>query len=341
MFKTLTIGINIVFLLSISTNYAQDRIVKNIVFEGAGIRGIAYTGVISCLEQNHKLDSLQNVAGTSAGAITALMLALGYHSDEIGEIIANTKFQKFNDGNFFFIGGIHRMKNNFGWYRTDKFEKWLENIIETKTQNKDITFIQLKNKGFKNLFVTATCLNQQKLMVFSAETYPNMKVKDAVRISMSIPYYFNATFIDNNGNVFKKQNAENTLNTVVDGGILGNYPIFIFDKTIRDTLGNHLRIPNMETLGIRIDSEQQIKNDNTNQKLAEVPIQNIVDFTTAFYNLVLESLNRNHLEKYDWQRTISVSSVGISPKIKKLTSQQKTDLINSGKTAVQNYFITN
>ena len=40
------------------------------------------------------------------GAIAALLVALGYDAGEIKEITYNTKLQKFNDGKFFFFGGI-------------------------------------------------------------------------------------------------------------------------------------------------------------------------------------------------------------------------------------------
>ena len=102
---------------------------RNLVFEGAGIRGIAYSGVIKELETRKILTSIENVGGTSAGAITAMMLSLGYTSEEIFKIIADTKFEKFNDGQYFFIGGMHRFKKRYGWYRSKAFTKWLETII--------------------------------------------------------------------------------------------------------------------------------------------------------------------------------------------------------------------
>ena len=225
------------------------------------------------------------------------------------------------------------MSKHYGWYKGTAFIHWLEKIIEKKTGNKDINFEQLKKQGFKDLYVTATCLNQQKLVVFSNETYPFMKVKDAVRISMSIPLYFEAVFIDSLGNVHQKPKKSLALDVVVDGGIIGNYPIFVFDSII-----DGKRIPNPKTLGVRIDSDDQIEKDSLNQTLAPVDVSNFNEFIQAFYLIVLENLNRNTLIKEDWDRTISVSSVGIGPKIKRLSQEQKSALMKSGELHTRMFF---
>lgn len=98
-------------------------------------------------------------------------------------------------------------------------------------------------------------------MVFSRETFPAIKIKDAVRISMSVPLYFRAVFIDSKGKTYSRQNKSRTLHIVVDGGITGNFPIHLFDS-VAITAGKTMRIPNQNTLGIRIDSDEQIEYDS-------------------------------------------------------------------------------
>jgi NTE family protein len=258
------------------------------------------------------------------------MVSLGYESSDIYALISETKFQQFNDGGFFFIGGLARVKKRYGWYKGEAFTRWLEHIIAEKTGDAEITFAELKAKGFKDLYVTATCLNKQKLLVFSAASYPHMKIKDAVRISMSIPLYFEAVFIDSQGQVYKKQGAKENLDIVVDGGIIGNFPIFMFDSLSTDASGHTLRVPDYKTIGVRIDSDLQIKSDSVTQELVPIQIGNVNDYLMAFYVLTLENLNRNTLIPEDWDRTISVSSAGITPRIKKLSAAQKEALIKSG-----------
>jgi len=308
------------------------------VFEGAGIRGIAYAGVIQALEENGIAENIEKVGGTSAGAISSLLFALGYSSSEMDSVISNTDFEDFNDGKYFFVGGISRTKKNYGWYRGEKFTEWLGTLIEEKTGNSETTFEELHHNGYKNLYVTATCLNKQELVILSNETFPKMKVKDAVRISMSIPLYFQAVFIDSLGRTYSEQNPNNDLDLMVDGGIIGNFPIQMFDSYEIDSLNNENRVPDFKTLGVRIDSDSQIKEDSLSRNLAPYPINDFTDYISAFYIIVIESLNRNNLTVEDWKRTISVSSVGITPRIKKLTTEQKEMLYNSGKECAENYF---
>lgn len=301
--------------------------IKNLVFEGAGIRGIAYCGAIHELETRNLLQSVEKVGGTSAGAIIALTLSLGYSSSEINDIISSTNFKKFNDGRFFFAGGINRTGKYFGWYRGNKFESWLEKIIAAKTGNADITFAELQNKGYKDLYVTGTCLNKQQLIFFSYETYPNMKVKDAVRISMSIPLYFEAVFIDAAGNVVHHPRKKDGLDVMVDGGFTGNFPVTMFDGA-----------GNCCTLGFRIDNEEQVKNDKGEKNIAAMPVTNFRQYINAFYNIVIENLNRQQLSETDWARTVSISDGKIGPKIRKLSAEEKNLLIENGKQATRSFF---
>lgn len=326
-----------------NTIRAQQRpSVSCLVFEGAGIRGIAYCGAIRELESRDLMKSVTYVGGTSAGAITALTLSLGYTSEEIATIIAETNFKKFNDGRFFFPGGINRVKRYFGWYRGERFTRWLEKIIEAKTGNADITFAELNRRGFKDLYVTATCLNKQKLVVLSRESYPNMRVKDAVRISMSIPLYFEAVFIDSTGNVIKHPKKKNHLDVMVDGGFTGNFPIRMFDTARYSVLSSPAGFQvNPGTLGFRIDRSEQIIADSTDGSLAPMPIGNFKEYTGAFYNIIIENLNRQTLSADDWKRTVSISDGKIGPKIRRLSKKEIELLMQNGQEATRRYFERN
>jgi NTE family protein len=306
-------------------------VLKNLVFEGAGIRGIAFCGAIEELENRQLTKNLERVAGTSAGAVTALAVALGYTGTEIEALIRKTNFNEFNDGNFFFFGGINRLNKYFGWYRKKRVDKWLKDIIEQKTGNAEITFAQLHERGFKDLYTTGTCLNKQRLVIFSRESYPTMKVKDAVRISMSIPFYFEAVFLDSMGNIISNPKQKQGLDVMVDGGFIGNFPIHIFD-TMKT---------NFNTLGFRIDSDDQIKNDANDQTLAAMPVGNLKEYVNAFYNMIIENLNRQQLTKEDWQRTVSISDGNVGPRIRKLSKKELETLINNGRIAMKNYLTKN
>lgn len=332
----------IMLLLATQLLQAQKDTIKNLVFEGAGIRGIAYAGAISDLEKGGMIENVQRVGGTSAGAITAMMLSLSYTASEISSLINSTSFQKFNDGKFGIIGGINRLNKYYGWYRGKKFERWLSAIIAAKTSDPDITFGQLHQKGYKDLYVTATSLTKQQLVVFSREYYPHMKIKDAVRISMSIPMYFEAVFVDSLGSIFHHPKNKAGLDVMVDGGFTGNFPIRIFDSTkyINGTALNSFAY-NPQTLGFRIDSDAQVELNNSGKGLAAIPVQGFKDYLKAFYTVIMENLNRQTLTEADWKRTVSISDGGVGPRIRRLQASEVKILVDNGSRAVTGYFKSN
>ena len=82
--------------------------VRNLVFEGGGVKGIAYGGALKMLKKYGFLSHIEKVAGTSAGAITAVLLSIGYTVEELSKIISETNlnwlksfpaFRNFNNIN--------------------------------------------------------------------------------------------------------------------------------------------------------------------------------------------------------------------------------------------------
>jgi len=320
--------------------FGQADTIKNMVFEGAGIRGIAYAGAVQELEKQGKLDYLEKVGGTSAGAITALAISLGCTGKEAEELVADTKFKQFNDGEFIFIGGITRMFKKYGWYKHKKFRKWLKKIIEAETGDADITLKTLHDSGYVDLYVTSTILDQQRIEVFSYENYPDMKVVDAVQISMSIPLYFESLFINPKGEIVNPKKYEGEMHLAFDGGVTANFPIFIFDSTYTEN-GVVKRIANPGTVGFRIDTDEQIAYDVESKGIAPMEINNLKGYLGALYNLTIESLNRQPLSDDDWDRTVSISSGDVGPKIRKLKPEEKEQLLNNGKNGVEVFFSKN
>jgi NTE family protein len=329
----------ILLLFATSFTYAQkENLIENLVFEGAGVRGIAYAGAIKELEQKGLLKNVKRVGGTSAGAISALMLTLGYNAEEFTALINSTSFKKFNDGKFLIFGGINRLNKYYGWYRGRQFENWISDLIESKTGNANIDFLGLHQRGLKDLYITGTCLNKQELIVFSYENYPHMKVKDAVRISMSIPFYFEAVFIDSSGKVVNQPKNKKGLDVMADGGFVANFPIRLFDSSRYLALAEPNTFKtNPATIGFRIDSHEQIKRDADSKSLAPMPVSNLKEYTAAFYTIIIENLNRQTLGEEDWKRTISISDGAIGPRIRKLSAQEVKILVENGRSATKKF----
>jgi NTE family protein len=323
---------------------AQSNSIKNLVMEGGGIRGIAYVGALMELQNRNMLDSITRVAGTSAGAIAATLFALSYTPEEISKSIYDLKIKSMADGKGIFIGGSIRLVRHFGWYKGDEFKNWISKLILEKTGKENLTFEELynlskKNPSYKDLFLTGTDLTQQKMVIFCKDTYPNMEVRTAVRISMGIPLYYQAVVLDKDGTIIHKKKEYHKGSVMVDGGILGNFPIHVFDyeKYLKPG-GDSAFAVNYQTLGLRLDSDQQIKNDKNSLGLARVEVKNFKSYVAAFYNLTVENLNRQNLTAEDWKRTVSISTVGIGPKVKKMSVEEKNLLIDSGRKGVVEYF---
>lgn len=338
------LGIIAAILLPIISVAQPDY--KNLVMEGGGVRGLAYAGALEVLEQKGILENIENVGGSSAGAIAGLLVSMDYSSAEIDSILQQLRIQEFNDGKFLF-GKIKRVKKQFGLYKGDKMQLWLSNLIEIKTGNPDLTFRQLhelhlSNKKFKDLYCTGTNISQQKTAIFSWKTMPDMKLSTAVHISSCIPFYFVPVAIDSAGNQVDPTHDSVACNYFVDGGMLDNYPIAIFDscKPGAECIAGKNLIYNSQTLGLKLEREDQIKQfEKNNTNIAPYHINNMKEYTSAVMNLMMESLNRKtpHLEN-EIGRTIYISYGHLSAKPRKMAASEKKLLHDNGKKAAIEFF---
>jgi NTE family protein len=297
----------------------------NLVLEGGGIRGIAYAGAVKVLEEKNLTRGIDAIAGTSVGALAGTLLAVGYNAEEMRTLLYNLRIQSFNDGRWIFFGGFHRMLNRFGWYRGDAIEAWVENLIKQKTGTRSLTFLQLHNlhlsdNRYKDLYITATNLTQQKLTVFSWTTYPDMAVSTAVRASISVPLYYNALFLDSEGKKVDPKKAE-AYNVFVDGGVVANYPLSLFDEPGR---------PNIHTLGLKLERPEQMEQFKQSRDIAPFRIHNFNSYVSSMYNIILEGMSRDSSFSAEAARTVYISTGNITPKVRKISSRQKDQLYYNG-----------
>ncbi|MDO8508717.1 MAG: patatin-like phospholipase family protein [Nanoarchaeota archaeon] len=310
---------------------AQSYKFKNLVFEGGGVKGIAYAGALEFLEKNKILENIQRVGGTSAGAITAALLAVGFSSQEIKNELEKANFNTFKDDSFFLIN-IFRLLSRYGWYKGNSFEKWLKKTISKKVKS-DITFSELYNLKGKNktkeLHIIGTDINYKTHVILSHETVPDMSIVDAVRISMSIPLFFQAI-------KYKKS-------LYVDGGVYYNYPINLFDKikylSENKTISqDEAYIYNKETLGFRVDDPEEINNQIKKEPLPSLEVNSLQSYIQALIGGLIDFANKTHLNEEDWHRTIYIKSLGISSTEFEITKEQKNQLIKSGLEGAKTYF---
>ena len=320
---------------------------KNLALEGGGLRGIAYAGAFKALEENGTLQQIENIAGSSAGAIAGLMISIGYKADEIDSILMSLQFQKFNDGKGGLVGKYKRIKRNFGVYKGDKYEVWLREMLMKKTGNADLTFMQLHqlkldNKKYKDLFCTGTNISKQRLEVFSYKNTPDFSVATAVRISGGVPLYFTPIALNDSLQKIKQGDTSSYVNYYVDGGMLCNYPISMFDSCKHGAmplLCNELDFNN-ETIGIKLERKEQI--DGFLKNSIDIPPyqpKKISDYLAAFANLLTETMSRKYPGLLNEKgRSIYVDYGKVNPKVKKVSAKNKRMLYENGRAGVLQFF---
>ena len=190
---------------------------RNLVFEGGGVKGVAYIGALEVLEKKGILGQIERIGGTSAGAINAVLLALDYTGEQMKPILLGLNFKNFLDSGRGIFSGINRLRKDYGWYKGKYFQKWIGKQIAAKGEPADVTFAQLKANGHRELYLIGTNLNTGYPEVFSNDRTPTMSIAEAARISMSLPVFFAAVRLAPSHNVY------------VDGGVLDNYPLKLFD----------------------------------------------------------------------------------------------------------------
>lgn len=320
---------------------------KNLVLEGGGVRGLAYAGVFSVLEQKGILQQIEKVGGSSAGSIAGMLVCIGYSAAEIDSLMLELPVQKFRDGHGGLVGKYKRLKTGYGIFKGESFEKWLQQLLSYKTGNPYLTFgelhqLHVKNSHYKDLYCTGTNLSKQQLEIFSYETTPGMPVALAVRISGGVPLYFEPVALDNQLHRIKRSDTTSFINYYVDGGMLCNYPISIFD-TCNENHPNPLLCDqvkfNRQTIGIKLERPQQIDSLNRNSiKIPAYDINKFAEYLSAFSNLLMETLSRKYpgLEN-EKGRTIYVSQGNVSSIIKKTKQQDKLLLYENGVKAANNF----
>ena len=269
--------------------------IENLVFKGGGVKGIAYAGAYKALEEKGLTENIKRVDGTSAGAIISFLIAIGCGSTEITYILNELKFKKLETG----LNPL-RLFTKYGLFSGDWFYNWLKERLKDNGLDENITFKDLNslaknNKKFKDLYVFAVSLNRENVVGFSVDRTPDVKIVDAVRGSMSIPGFFKAW-------TFKEMPNE----LFVDGGLIYNYPMSVFDN--KEFLKGNESV-NKRTLGFYLGNkgtgESKIKNDlNFNE-----PVKYIGKLFSTLIDG--ETLNFKRRQQ-DVARTIFLPDYGIS-----------------------------
>ena len=194
----------------------MKRTIKQLILSGGGVKGIAYIGAfkyIDELKQRRLLEEklqgfdkekcmipefdIKEVCCVSVGSIVGLLYILGYTYEEFLDEIITKDLHNLKDFK------IRNFLNKYGLDSGKMIVNWIETLIIKK--------------------VVASNLNKYELDIFDYKKNPNLKVVRAIRMSISIPL------------IFSVEKYQNTI--YVDGGIINNFPIKIYENDLDTLLG--------------------------------------------------------------------------------------------------------
>ncbi|MDD4169592.1 MAG: patatin-like phospholipase family protein [Desulfotomaculaceae bacterium] len=298
------------------------------VFEGGGVKAIGILGALS--EAERRGYNWVNVAGTSAGAIIASLVAAGYAAEEIKNLLYEIDLNLFKDKDWLFqipfFGPALRLWFKSGLYEGNYMEQWLRSKLAAKGVS---TFKDLILTGFENdpqfrykLVVIATDVSRRKLLKLPQDMKDynmdpdDLEVCRAVRMSSCLPFFYQPCKLSYTDSNHRKQTSY-----IIDGGVLSNFPVWIFDSET---------VPPWPTLGFRITEPEET---------APLQVKNPFTLFKAIVSTMLEAHDKLHeLDMKSNIRAISIPSVGVKTIDFDISERQKDKLYQSGVQACIRFF---
>ncbi len=315
-----------------------SSLAADLVLEGGGVLGIGHVGAVSVLENAGY--SFPRVAGTSAGSIVGVLVAAGMPSSRITDIMTTLNYRRFTDRSLLDrvpIGGpLLSLLVDDGVFEGDELREWLGNLLVDECGVETFGDLAIDDDPDSSLpperrfrlVVTATDVTRGELVYFPWDyerTYglePGRQlVVDAVRASMSIPFFYEpATLVG----------SDESSSTLVDGGVLSNFPIDIFDRTDRLP-------PRWPTFGVKLLPVLPM------DAAKLLPIAGLFKHgpVALAANLAMTTIvgrDQAHLAK-PWVkiRTMQVDTAGVNPVDFGLSRTQTTALFENGQAAATRF----
>ena len=304
----------------------------DLVLEGGGVKGIGLAGAVIALDDAGY--TFPRVAGTSAGAIAAALVAALQAAkrplSELEEVLSTCEFPRFIDA-----GRVHAAADlvlHMGLYDGAYLVEWLGGALA------DIGVTTFGDLRFDDAGADATLTAAQRytLVVHTADItrgrlarlpwdYPaygvldidEVRIVDAVRASMAIPFFFTPVRVDAPRAAVDGVTYEAGAVTWVDGGLLSNFPVEVFDRAD----GAPAR---WGTVGIKLSARQTTVE-------AEHEVHNLWDEAVACLGTLLDNGDRYYLTSAKQERTIFVDNLGIGTTDFHLAPERQHQLFEQGR----------
>jgi NTE family protein len=288
--------------------------------------------------------------------------------------LRNTLQKKYFDNkiellnNYFF--SVHdtlmKVAKNLGVFSGDQLLKLFQAEIKSVTGDSAITFQEFHHRKqlfhdrkiyTKDLYVIALNLHTGITAIFSHTHTPTVIIADAVRASMCIPYFFVPHQVRCRAGTssrvvpYKLRCTDAThqekeyIPTFVDGGVSDNFPIWLFDRSCYLPAGTFFSAPslvrNQKTLGFRLVEKRDKELFESRRGLPSNDVKeekyNIMAFSWSLAGAFIKKQDSDHYHNGDYRRTIYIDTKEVDTTEFDLSKQNKTKLLNSGKSVVFDY----
>lgn len=279
----------------------------DVVFSGGGIKAFAFIGALETLKENGY--TIERVGGTSAGAIIAALIAANYKVEYIKDVLFKLNLNQFLDEPII-IKYLPPLKLlslyvNKGLYKGDVFERWMELQLKRKGI---ITFADIKPGYLK---VVASDITKGRLIVIPDDLerlynidQKDFKVATAIRMSAGFPYFFMPKQL---------KNDDNKLSYIVDGGLLSNFPLWLFQRKQKQK---------RPVIGVTLSEDVE----NQQPEL----IHNGLDMLQAMFKTMLKAHDTRYVSTSQSKHVIFIPVKKIRTVDLKINEETKNELIKLG-----------
>lgn len=304
----------------------------DLVFEGGGVKGIALVGAFSVLEKRGY--EPQNMAGASAGAIVAALISAGYNAEELKEIVANLDYARFKDQAIedrLPMGRTLSILKDLGIYEGEAFEEWMRGLLEARDVRTFGDLVRREDVDLKyryKLQVIASDVTERRLLVLPRDAPSlgiarpdDLDVARAVRMSMSIPIFFEPVRFTN------QQTNEEHL--IVDGGMLSNFPVWLFDADE----------PQWRTIGMKLTRKPEAPiGEELSEPVPRGGVTQVIGYLRSLVDTMMAAHDRLYVEQHNFdERTIGIDTLGVGTTEFDLSRERALQLFDSGRAAAKEF----
>lgn len=167
---------------------------EDLFIGGGGYSGIMFIGVLEYLHENNLLD-IKNFYGCSIGSLIGILYLSGYTPKDILSKFMELNLKEIVKYDFYNISNLS--KNHI---IDDLFlDTLISYIFEINGKgviiDPNITLSEFSKKIKVNININVTKLDTNEYINFNNIDYPDIKLKDAIKASMSIPFIFKSVQI--------------------------------------------------------------------------------------------------------------------------------------------------